>query len=352
MSERTTSEKSASRISGKSISQNVKNASYAVRGPIVSRSMEISNALKTQERGSSKYPFERVISCNIGNPHALGQGSISFVRDVLSMVVNPSLLSASLFTTDAVERAKKYLSSAQCVGAYSESQGFLSVREEVSEFLERRDGYPSDPNDIFLTNGASEGVRFCMQTIIRDPSSGYRDGVLTPIPQYPLYSALTTLLQGHLVPYLLDESTGWSCTSVQLSDALVKADVDGICVRALVVINPGNPTGQILSEGNMIDIVRFCMENHICLMADEVYQENVWRKGSQFLSFRKVAMDLKAFDGPEPLQLVSFHSVSKVTHLRYLFFENFFFPNLFSKFPRHFRASLENVAFVAATMSF
>ena len=306
------SDKGASRISGKSISQSVKNASYAVRGPIVSRSMEISQQLKTAA-GASKYPFDKVISCNIGNPHALGQSSISFVRDVLSMVVNPTLLNASLFPTDAIERAKKYLASAQCVGAYSESQGFLAVREEVSDFLERRDGYKSDPNDIFLTNGASEGVRFCMQTILRDPSSGFRDGVLTPIPQYPLYSALTTLLQGHLVPYHLDESTGWSCTTSQLTESLMKAESEGICVRALVVINPGNPTGQILTEQNMREIVQFCMDNHICLMADEVYQENVWREGSKFTSFRKVAMEMKAFDIEEPLQLVSFHSVSKVS---------------------------------------
>jgi aspartate/methionine/tyrosine aminotransferase len=229
------------------------------------------------------------------------------------MVVNPTLMNASIFAPDAVERARKYLTdSIVSVGAYSESQGFLTVREEVSQFLERRDGYPSDPKDILLTNGASEAVRFCLQTIVRDPSSGFFDGILTPIPQYPLYAAQITLLQGTLVPYYLDEATGWSCNIEQLTESLDEAVREGVCVRAIVVINPGNPTGQLLTIENMTEIVRFCMHHHLCLMADEVYQDNVWRPGSKFTSFRKVAMDLHAFDGPMPLQMVSINSVSKV----------------------------------------
>ena len=301
----------SSRISADTINQNVKNASYAVRGPIVSRSMEINQALKSKD-GNKTYPFKKVIACNIGNPHALGQKSLTFVRDVLSMVVNPSLIETPLFPNDAVQRAKKYLESAPDVGAYTESQGILSIREEVSQFLERRDGYPSNPNDIFLTNGASEGVRFCMQTLIRDPSEGFSDGILTPIPQYPLYSALTTLLQGHQVPYYLDEAKDWGCSASFLTAALQDAQSKGICPRAVVVINPGNPTGQVLSEETAAEIITWCRDNNICLMADEVYQENIWKKGAKFVYFRKIALDMKAFDGENGLQMISFHSVSKV----------------------------------------
>lgn len=67
---------------------------------------------------------------------------------------------------------------------------------------------------------------------------------MTPIPQYPLYSALTTLLQGIQVPYYLDEEKSWGCPASALTDALTKAQLAGICPRALVVINPGNPTGK------------------------------------------------------------------------------------------------------------
>jgi aspartate/methionine/tyrosine aminotransferase len=302
----------SSRITAETINQNVKNASYAVRGPIVTRSMEINQSLKTPE-GQGSFPFKKVIACNIGNPHALGQRSLTFVRDVLSLVMNPVLLDTNLFPSDAVDRAKKYLKGTPDVGAYTESQGILSIREEVAKFLEKRDGYPSDPNDIFLTNGASEGVRFCMQTLLRDPREGFNDGVLTPIPQYPLYSALTTLLQGHQVPYYLDEEKEWGCSASFLTEALEQAQANGICPRAVVVINPGNPTGQILSEQTVSDIISWCKDNNICLMADEVYQENIWKKGAKFVSFRKVALDMKAFDGDNGLQMISFHSVSKVT---------------------------------------
>lgn len=303
----------ASRIAFNTINENVKNASYAVRGAIVSRSMEIGKLLLTED-GKKTFPFKNIISCNIGNPHALGQKSLTFIRDVLSIVTNPSLIErsgAGCFPNDVIERAKKYLEGTPDVGAYTDSQGIFAVREEVSKFLEKRDGYPSEPTDIFLTNGASEGVRFCMQTILRDPNSGFKDGVLTPIPQYPLYSALTTLLQGHLIPYYLDESNEWGCSANFLTDALTKASANGINARALVVINPGNPTGQVLSEDTMREIVSWCMTHSVCLMADEVYQENIWKNGAKFVSFRKVAKDMNAFDGENGLQMISFHSVSK-----------------------------------------
>ena len=85
------------------------------------------------------------------------------------MVINPSLAEKSkrAFKPDVIERAQKYLKSLPDVGAYTESQGIVAVREEVCNFLYERDGFEADPSNIFLTNGASEGVRLCMQTIIR-----------------------------------------------------------------------------------------------------------------------------------------------------------------------------------------
>ena len=279
-----------------SISAAVKAASYAVRGPLVTKSMELGRQLREDP---NSLPYKEIVSCNIGNPHALNQKSISFVREVLSLVINPSLMTKGkhLFAPDVIKRANRYLTPGiglPDVGAYSESQGILAVREEVAKFLMERDGYLGDPNDIFLTNGASEGVRLCMQTLIRDPASGTKDGILTPIPQYPLYSALTTLLQGNLVPYYLTESKGWECSKDMLAKSLDQARADGISTRALVIINPGNPTGQILNESSMRDIVKFCIDEKIVLMADEVYQENIWREGAKFISFRKVAKDMDA----------------------------------------------------------
>ena len=297
-----------SRVDISTISAAVKKAKYAVRGPIVAKSQELSDILRS---GKSTLPFDKVIPCNIGNPHSLEQKPLSFSRDVLSLVMNPSLKNRMQFNADVVAKAERYLSGIPGLGAYTESQGILAVREDVSKFLEERDGYPSDPKDIFLTNGASEGVRICMQTFLRGPESGFKDGILAPIPQYPLYSALTALLQGTLEPYYLDESKGWACTRADLEQSLATAKENGTTIRGLVVINPGNPTGQVLEEENMREIVSFCAENGICLMADEVYQENIWKEGSKFISFRKIAHDMGMNN---TLQMVSFHSISKVLY--------------------------------------
>lgn len=126
-----------------------------------------------------------------------------------------------------------------------ESQGITSVRQEVADFLERRDGYRADANNIFLTDGASAGVKSILQTIIRDPNTGFRDALMAPIPQYPLYSGSTALYNGTLHPYYLNEERGWSLTVADLDDSLRKAHQQGLTPRALVVINPGNPTGQV-----------------------------------------------------------------------------------------------------------
>ena len=79
--------------------------SYAVRGPIVSKSMELQSELKK----GTRLPFSEIIACNIGNPQALRQKNLSFIRDVLSIVVNPDLISRATFQTDVIQRAQKYL---------------------------------------------------------------------------------------------------------------------------------------------------------------------------------------------------------------------------------------------------
>lgn len=221
-------------------------------------------------------------------------------------------------------RATRYLDEVHSVGAYMESQGITSVREEIAQFLNERDGYPANPANIFLTEGASAGVKAILQTIIRDRITGFKDAILAPIPQYPLYSGSTALFNGTLHPYFLNEEEGWSLSVAELEKSLRIAIDGGLCPRALVVINPGNPTGQILSEENVRQVAQWCRENSIVLMADEVYQENIWKDGGRlmsflplcpsfstplrrFNSFRKAAFDLDLFSGENPLQLVSFH---------------------------------------------
>eukprot|EP00897_Mesotaenium_endlicherianum_P010429 jgi/Mesen1/9414/ME000614S08666 len=213
-----------------------------------------------------------------------------------------------MFPPDAIARAKAYLAMTNGggVGAYSDSRGLPGVRKEVAQWIEQRDGYPSDPEHIFLTDGASKGVTSLMQALIRSP----KDGILCPIPQYPLYSATIALLGGTLVPYYLSEEKNWSLDLADLQASLIKARRDGLEVRGMVFINPGNPTGQCLSVGNLRDLIAFCHRERIVLLADEVYQENVYQDERPFVSAKKVMMDM----GPpysNSVELVSFHTVSK-----------------------------------------
>lgn len=274
---------------------------YAVRGEIVIKADLLRNSLSKPNHG---LPFNEIISCNIGNPHELGQQPITFFRQVIALCHYPALLGSSQFPADAQERAKLYLSSVKGTGSYTNSQGIKIIRDQVAAFIEQRDGYKADPDNIFLTDGASAGVKSILQALIRDSL----DGVLVPIPQYPLYSASLTLLGGQMSGYYLDESKGWAMQQEELERAYAEATKKGVNLRALVVINPGNPTGQCLSRESMEQTIEFCRSKRLVLMADEVYQTNVYGT-TPFLSFKKVLRDM----GPQykDVELVSFHSVSK-----------------------------------------
>ena len=130
---------------------------------------------------------------------------------------------------------------------------------------------------------------------------------MIPIPQYPLYSASIPMYDGTQIPYYLDEESLWNMPIEELNRAYKSAADNNVLPRGLVVINPGNPTGQVLPADSMKQIVEFCAKNDVTLMADEVYQENIYGD-IPFTSFRKVAYDMGAQDD---IQMVSFHSMSK-----------------------------------------
>ncbi|MBA0745473.1 hypothetical protein Gogos_008048, partial [Gossypium gossypioides] len=252
-----------------------------------------------------------ILYCNIGNPQSLGQQPITFFREVLALCDHPAILDKSetqgLFSADSIERAWQILDQipGRATGAYSHSQGIKGLRDTIAAGIEARDGFPADPNDIFLTDGASPAVHMMMQLLIRSE----KDGILCPIPQYPLYSASIALHGGTLVPYYLDEATGWGLEVSELKKQLETSRSKGITVRALVVINPGNPTGQVLAEENQKAIVEFCKQEGLVLLADEVYQENVYVPEKKFHSFKKVSRSMGY--GEKDIALVSFQSVSK-----------------------------------------
>mmetsp|Transcript_27519 Transcript_27519/g.53681 ORF Transcript_27519/g.53681 Transcript_27519/m.53681 type:complete len:511 (-) Transcript_27519:89-1621(-) len=306
---------STQKLTEATINQKVLGAEYAVRGAIVLRGMQHEEALAKGE----KRPFTKMVFCNVGNPQQLNQKPITFFRQLLALMDYPELIDnpPSVFPKDVVERARKIRARAPGgTGAYSESKGLKVLREDVVKFIETRDGVKADVEKIFLTDGASQGVNVALTLLIRDSN----DSIMIPIPQYPLYTATIALLGGHYSPYYLNEENGWSMDISELERSAAQAKKDGKKLRALAVINPGNPTGQCLDEANMKEVVKFCEREGMVLLADEVYQQNVYgegntsmglydkdlRKSHGFISFRKVVADLKS-----SCQLMSFHSVSK-----------------------------------------
>lgn len=256
-----------------------------------------------------KFPFDEVIYCNIGNPQQLEQRPLTFFRQVLALALCPDLMEnpkcTELFPQDAIDRAREIVRNTPGgLGAYSHSQGLEFVRQDVARFLEARDGYPADASLVFLTNGASPGVSTLLNCLIRGP----KDGIMVPVPQYPLYSGTLALLGGAMVPYELNEEAGWQLEIARLTEAVAKARQEGITVRALVIINPGNPTGQCLTEENMVQVMRFCKQERLFLLADEVYQTNIYEAAKPFISFRKTLLDHPECAG---LEIASFHSCSK-----------------------------------------
>eukprot|EP01038_Epipyxis_sp_PR26KG_P004744 gene4744-6655_t len=281
------------------INENVLKCRYDVRGEIYLAAVERTKQGK------------EVIYTNVGNPQALGQVPLTFGRQVMSLLMAPFLLEHpqvnTMFPPDAIARAKLYLHNIKGgVGAYTDSKGNPYIRQEIANFIETQSGMPCDIDNIFISNGASECARMLLYAMIRGPT----DGVLVPIPQYPLYSASIALYGGELVPYYLDEDNGWALNFTELQRSIDEARVKGILCRALVFINPGNPTGQCLTEQNVHDLLKFCYDNKLVVCADEVYQENIYNRQLPFISARKVLSKMPA-PYKTGVELASFHTVSK-----------------------------------------
>lgn len=215
-----------------------------------------------------------------------------------------------LFKPDVIERAEQILKMIPGgIGAYSDSRGALGIRQEVANYIAERDGVPApNPDHIFLTDGASVAVRMGLSAMIRNEN----DGIMVPIPQYPLYSASITLYGGTLVPYNLDEENNWSMDISKMKKVVEDARAAGRNIRGLVFINPGNPTGQCLSKENIQELIKFAYDQKIVLLCDEVYQENIYQDERPFISARKTAYEMG-----EPyrtgLEMMCFHTVSKGT---------------------------------------
>ena len=162
------------------MSQNLKNMQYAVRGEVVIVADRITQDLASMdEETKESYPFDHIVYTNIGNPQSVGQKPLTWPRQVLALVDLPDAEgidhpnSHLMFPSDAIDRAREIKNGLGGVGtgAYSHSQGARHFRDDIATFIEGRDGgIKSDPDTIYMTNGASNGIQMMLTALIKDSS--------------------------------------------------------------------------------------------------------------------------------------------------------------------------------------
>ncbi|QFG69155.1 pyridoxal phosphate-dependent aminotransferase [Ornithinimicrobium pratense] len=202
----------------------LQNVLYEIRGPVAARAAQL------EAEG------HRILKLNIGNPATFGfEAPDTILHDMIAA-----------------------LPMAQ---GYSESKGILSARRAVVSRYQDEPGFPElDVDSVYLGNGVSELIMMTLQALL-DPG----DEVLVPAPDYPLWTAATSLSGGTPVHYLCDETDEWNPSVEDIRSKITPR------TKALVVINPNNPTGAVYSREVLEQLVELAREHSLLLMADEIY---------------------------------------------------------------------------------
>ncbi|GAB3131165.1 pyridoxal phosphate-dependent aminotransferase [Tsukamurella serpentis] len=225
-------------------SAKLQNVLYEIRGPVVAQ------AARLEAQG------HRILKLNIGNPATFGfEAPDSIVRDMIHALPTSQ--------------------------GYSESQGIASARRAVVTRYEEVPDFPYfDIGDVYLGNGVSELITMTLQALLDNG-----DEVLIPAPDYPLWTAMTSLSGGTPVHYLCDEDNGWN-PSVEDIEAKITDRT-----KAIVVINPNNPTGAVYSRETLQQIVEVARRHSLLVLADEIY-DRILYDGAQHISIAELAPDL------------------------------------------------------------
>ncbi|MBO0449625.1 pyridoxal phosphate-dependent aminotransferase [Enterococcus sp. MJM12] len=208
-------------------SNKLEGVSYDVRGPV------LEEADRMQEEGVS------ILKLNTGNPAPFGfEAPDEIVRDLIMNVRSSE--------------------------GYSDSKGIFSARKAIEQYCQLK-GFPNVTiNDIYTGNGVSELITMCMQGLCNDG-----DEILVPSPDYPLWTASVSLAGGKPVHYICDEESEWY---PDLSDMRAKINSK---TKAIVVINPNNPTGALYPKEILEGIVELAREFDLIIFSDEIYDRLV-----------------------------------------------------------------------------
>jgi alanine-synthesizing transaminase len=143
---------------------------------------------------------------------------------------------------------------------YSPSSGIKPALDSIAKEAERKN--ITNVQDIFITTGASEAIDICLTALVNEG-----ENVLTPTPGYPLYTAIASKLQNMENPYYLDEENGWQ---PDLEDIRNKINDK---TRAIIIINPNNPTGSNCSRDTLKELIQIAKDNNLVIFADEIYDK-------------------------------------------------------------------------------
>lgn len=224
-------------------SSKLANVCYDIRGPVMARAQQM------EEEG------HRIIKLNIGNPAPFGfEAPEEIMQDVIL-----NLPSAS---------------------GYSDSKGLFSARKAVMHYTQTKGIRGVKIDDIYIGNGVSELIVMAMQALLDDG-----DEVLVPAPDYPLWTAAVTLAGGKARHYVCDEASGWY---PDLADIRSKISPK---TRAIVLINPNNPTGAVYPKEVLEQIIQVAREHQLIIYADEIY-DKVLYDGVEHVSIASLADDV------------------------------------------------------------
>lgn len=231
--------------SSRSIAKSSKlaNVGYDIRGPVLDKAREM------EEEG------HRIIKLNIGNIAAFG-----------------------LMPPDEI--VQDMIRSLPDAAGYTDSKGLFAPRKAVVHYTQEKQVAGVTVDDVYLGNGASELIAMSMNALL---DAG--DEVLIPSPDYPLYTAVVSLSSGTPVHYRCDEGAGWMPDMQDLRRKITPR------TKAIVVINPNNPTGALYPREVLIDLVQVAREHGLIVFADEIYDKTLY-DDAEHISIASLAEDV------------------------------------------------------------
>ncbi|BEV72032.1 MULTISPECIES: pyridoxal phosphate-dependent aminotransferase [unclassified Paludibacterium] len=213
-------------------SQKLANVCYDIRGPV------LDHAKRMEDEG------HRILKLNIGNPAPFG-----------------------FFAPDEI--IEDVIANLQDASGYSDSRGLFAARKAIMHYAQEKQLPNVSMDDIYIGNGVSELIVMAMQGLL---DAG--DEVLVPAPDYPLWTAAISLAGGRAVHYLCDEQAGWF---PDIEDMRAKITPN---TRAIVVINPNNPTGAVYPPALLAQIVELARQHQLIIYADEIYDKVLYDEAS------------------------------------------------------------------------